>query len=112
VETSVREKENSMTIDRLKHIHLVLMVGISLFIPLFLAYSLYVDLSGTVLLCSDMSFEDSEDEDLSTCQNEFKVLVSKVFSNPLPAWTHFGRGVSLFLSPLTFIAQNKLVLRC
>jgi hypothetical protein len=68
------------------------MVGISLFIPFFLAYSLYVDLSGTVLLSSDTSFEDPENENLSTCQNEFKVLVSKVFSNPLPAWTHFHRG--------------------
>ena len=88
------------------------MLGISLFIPLFLAYSVYVELSETVLLSSDMSLEDPEDEDLSTCQNEFNILVSKVFSNPLPAWTHFGRGGSLFLSPLTFIAQNKFVLRC
>jgi hypothetical protein len=55
--------------SRFENIHLVLMLAISLFIPLFLAYSLYVDLSGTVLLSSDMSFEDLGDEDLSVCQN-------------------------------------------
>jgi hypothetical protein len=47
----VREKI-SMTMVRLKHTHLALMFGISLFIPLFLAYSLYVDLSEIVLLSS------------------------------------------------------------
>jgi hypothetical protein len=88
------------------------MVGISLFIPLFLAYSLYVDLSGTVLLSSDMSFEDPDDEDLSTCQNEFKVFVPTVSSNPLPPWTHFGRGSSLSSSPLTSHIQITPVLRC
>jgi hypothetical protein len=46
------------------------MLGISLLIPMPLAYSLYVDLSETMLLSSDMSFEDPEDEDLSTCQNK------------------------------------------
>ena len=101
-----------MTMDRLNHIHLVLMVGISLFIPLFLAYSLYVDLSEIVLLSSDMSFEDPEDEDLSTSQNEFKVFVPKVSSNPLVPRAHFGREPNLISSPLTFIAQNKPVLRC
>jgi hypothetical protein len=101
-----------MTVGRLKHIHLVLLLGISLFIPLFLAYSLYVDLSGTVLLSSDMSFEDSEDEDLSSCQNEFKVFVPTVTSNPLPPWTHFGKGSSLFSSPLTSYNQITPVLRC
>jgi len=88
------------------------MVGISLFIPLFLAYSLYVDLSEIVLLSSDMNYEDPEDEDLSNCQNEFKVFVPTLTSNPLSSWTHFGKGSSLFSSPLTFIAQNKPVLRC
>ena len=97
---------------RLKHIHLVLMLGISLFIPILLAYSLYFDLSGTVLLSSDMSFEDPEDEDLSTCQNEFKVFVPAVSSNSLLPWTHFGRGSSLFSSPLTSYTQITPVLRC
>jgi hypothetical protein len=68
----VKEEQISITMGRLKHIHLVLMLGISLLIPMPLAYSLYVDLSETVLLSSDMSFEDPEDEDLSTCQNELE----------------------------------------
>ena len=108
----MQEKENSMTTGRFKHIHLALMVGISLFIPLFLAYSLYVDLSEIVLLSSDMSFEDPGDEDLSTCQNEFKVFVPKVSSNPLVPRALFGGEPNLLSSPLTFIAQNTRVLRC
>ena len=96
---------------RLKHIHLVLMVGISIFIPLFVAYSVYVDLSETVLLSSDMSFEDADDEDSSTSQNEFKVFAPTLSSNLLPPWTHLARGSSLFLSPLTSYAQRTPVLR-
>ena len=108
----MQEEQICMTMGRLKHFHFVLMIGISLFIPLFLGYSLYVDLSETVFLSSDMSFEDSDDEDLSTCQNEFKVFVPTVSSNPLPPWTHFGKGPSLFSSPLTSYTQITPVLRC
>ncbi len=88
------------------------MLGISLFIPLFLAYSLYVDLSETVLLSSDMSFEDPRDEDLSICQNEFKVFVPTVSSSPLLSGTHFSRGFSLLSSPLMSHTQITPVLRC
>jgi hypothetical protein len=88
------------------------MLGISLLVPILLAYSLYVDLSGTVLISSDMSFEDPEDEDLSTCQRDFKVFVPTVSSNPLPSWTHFGKASSLLSSPLTSYHQITLVLRC
>jgi len=101
-----------MVMGRIKHTHLFLMLGISLFIPLFLAYSLYVDLSGTVLLSSDVSFEDPGDEDLSTCQNEFRVFVPEVVSNPLLPGAHFGGESSLFLSPLTSHTQITSVLRC
>lgn len=101
-----------MTMGRLKHIHLALMLGISLFIPVFLAYSLYVDLSETVLLSSDMSFEDPDDEDLSTCRNEFKVFVPTVSFNPLLTGTHFGKGSSLLSSPLTSHTEISSVLRC
>jgi hypothetical protein len=88
------------------------MLGISLFIPLLLAYSLYVELSGTVLSSSDMSFEDPDDEDLSTCQNEFKVFVLMVSSNPLLPGTHFSRECSLFSSPLRSYIQITPILRC
>ena len=109
---SVQEEQISMTMGRLKHNHLVLMLGISLLIPLLPAYSLYVDLSGTALLSSDISFEDPDGEDLSTCQNEYKVFVPTLSSNVLPPWTHLGRESSLFLSALTSYAQRTLVLRC
>jgi len=108
----VQEEQICMTMGRLKHIHFVLMIGISLFIPLFLAYSLYVDLSETVFLSSDMSFEDPDDEDLSTCQNEFKVFVPTLSSNPLLTGTHLGKGSSLFSSPLTSYTEITPVLRC
>ena len=98
--------------DRLKHFHPVLMLGMSLLIPLFLAYFFYVDLSGTVLPSSGMSFEDPEIEDLSTCQNELKVFVPAVSFNPLPSWTHFARGFSPFSPPLTSYNQATPVLRC
>ena len=101
-----------MTMDRLKHIHPVLILGISLLIPVLMAYSLYVDLSRTVLLSSDMSFEDFGDEDSSTCEREFKVFVPTVSSDALPPWTHFGRMSSLFLSPLTSYTQITPALRC
>lgn len=107
----MQEEQISMTMDRLKHIHLVLILGISLLIPILLAYSVYVDLSGTVLLSSDTSL-DPGDEDSSTRQNELKVFVPVVSSNPLPPWTHFGKGSGLFSSPLTSHAQITPVLRC
>jgi len=96
----------------LKHFHLVLILGISLFIPLFLAYSVYVDLSETVLLSSDMSFEDAEDEDLSTCQSELKVFVPTVSSNLVPHWIHCLWESSFFSSPLTSYTEITPVLRC
>ena len=103
-----------MVMGRFRHIHFTLLVGISLFIPFLLAYSLYVSLSGIVLSSSEMSFEDPEDEDLATCQSEheFKVSVSVVSFDPLLARTHSGGESSLLSSPLTFIAQNTPVLRC
>jgi hypothetical protein len=100
-----------MTMGRLKHIHFVLLLGISLFIPLFLAYSLYVDLSGTMFLPSDMS-EDCGDEDSSTCQSDFNVFVPTVSSVPFLPGAHFGSVSSLFFSPLTSHTQNRPVLRC
>jgi hypothetical protein len=101
-----------MTMGRLKQIHFILIFGTSLFIPLFLSYSLYVDLSGTVFLTSDMSFEDPEGEDSSTCQNEFRVFVPLVSSNQLVPWTHFGGESSLFSSLLMSYTQMTPVLRC
>jgi hypothetical protein len=101
-----------MTMGRLKHIRLVLVLGISLFISLFLAYSVYFDLSGTVPLSSDMSFEDPEAEDLSTCQNESTGLVPMVSSYVLVSCAHFGKELSLFWLPLTSYAQITPVLRC
>ena len=101
-----------MIMGRLKHIHLVLMVGISIFIPLFVAYSVYVDLSETVLLSSDMSFEDADDEDSSTCDNELKVFVPTVSFNLLPPWTRFGKESSFLFSPFTLHNQITPVLRC
>ena len=107
-----QEEQISMTMNRLKHIHLVLILGIFLLIPVLMAYCLDVDLSGTVFFSSDISFEDFGDEDYSTCEREFKVFVPTVSSNPLPPWTHFGRRSGLFSSLLTSYTQITPVLRC
>jgi len=101
-----------MIMGKLKHINFVLMLGISLFIPLFLAYSLYVDLSGTVLLSSDMSYEDPGDEDLSTCQGNHNVFVPSVSSDPFLPIAHFNNESNLLLSPSTSYTQTSPVLRC
>jgi hypothetical protein len=97
---------------RLKPIHLALAVGMSLFIPFFLPYSLSVDLSETVLPSSKMSFEDADDEDFSACQNEFKIPVPRISSNLLSPWTHFGVESRLFSSSLAPHTQIASVLRC
>ncbi len=96
-----------MTMGRLRYIHLVLLF--SLLIPLFMAYSVCVYLSETVLGSADMSFEDSDDEDLSTCQNDLKVFLPAV---SLFLGTHLGRGSSFFWSPLTSYTQITPILRC
>jgi hypothetical protein len=101
-----------MMMNQFKNMHLVLTLAISLFIPLFLAYSLYVDLSGTVLLSSDMRFEDPEDEDLSVFQNEFKVFVSTAFSIFLLPSAGSIEESHLFSFLLTPYPKNKLILRC
>ena len=101
-----------MTMGRLKYLHLVLMLGISIFIPLSPAFFLSVDLSETVLPCSDMSFEDADDEDSSTCDNELKVFVPTVSFNLLPPWTRFGKESSFLFSPFTLHNQITPILRC
>ncbi len=101
-----------MAMGRIKHIYFALLVGIPLIIPFFLAYSLYVDLSETILLSSDMSLEDPNDEDSSTCQDEFKDFVPMISSNLSLPTANFDGGFSLFLSPSTSHAQTTPILRC
>jgi hypothetical protein len=101
-----------MTIDRFRNIHFFLMLAISLFIPLFLAYSLYVELSGSSLLSSDISFEDPGGEDLSICKSESKTLLPGVISVLFPSGpTFIGEGY-LFSFLKTSHSQNRPVLRC
>ncbi len=101
-----------MTMSRSRQIRLGLLVGISLIIPFLLAYSLYVDLSETTLLSSDMSLEDPGDGDLSTYPDEVKVFLPTASFNPLSSWIHLGHEANLISTPLTYSSQNKSVLRC
>jgi hypothetical protein len=101
-----------MIMSRLKHVHLVLTIGISLFILPPLAYSLSDDLSDIVLVSSDMSFENIDGEELSTCQNEFELFVPPLSSNPLPLGALLGLGSGAFSSPLTPNTQITAILRC
>jgi hypothetical protein len=88
------------------------MLAISLFIPLFLAYSLCVELSEASLLSSDMSFEDPGDEDLAICTSESKILLPAVLSVLFLSGPTFIGGVYFFPFPKTFHSQNRPVLRC
>ncbi len=108
---SAQQEQISMTMGRLKHIHLILILALSVFIPMTLASSLYVDLSGVVFLSSDMS-KDSGDEDSSAYQSEFKVLVSASSSALFLPGAHFGSVSSLLLSSLPPDTQDRPVLRC
>ncbi len=108
----LQEEEISMIMGRFKHIQLAVMIGISLFIPLLLAYSVYVDMSATRLLSSDMSLEDSEDEDSSISQDEFKVFIPASSSTPLLFGSCFGRWSGIFPSPSTLYLEITPVLRC
>jgi len=101
-----------MTTGRLKPIHLAQVIGMSLFIPLFLACSPCVDLSETLPLSSDMRFEGPDDEDFSNCQNEFKIPVPKISPNPLSPWAHFGRRSGVLFISLTSHTQVTSFLRC
>ena len=104
-------KQILMAMARLKHTAFVLMLGTSILIPLFLAHSLYVDMSETVLHSCDMNFEGPDIEDSSTSQSEFKVFLPTVPSKSLSPWTRFSR-LNLFSSPLMWDTQAKPVLRC
>jgi hypothetical protein len=101
-----------MAVGRFKNLHLVLILGISLFIPFILSYSLNADLSGTVFVSSDMSFDSSGDEDLSTFQGKFKVFVATVSCNLCPRWNQLFKEPGFLSSSLTSCSQISPVLRC
>ncbi len=95
---------------RLKYIHLVLLLGASLFISLFIPYPVYVDVSET-LPSSEISFENPENEDLSICQRKFTVsyrwsLLTRFLG------LAFGTRSSLVSCPLTPDTQITPFLRC
>jgi hypothetical protein len=101
-----------MVRGRFKHIHFVLIVGLSLFTPLVLAYPLYADASEIVLLSFDMSFEEPGDEDLSTCQDWVKVFVPAFSPSLSSPWSSFCRWFSLLPSPSTLYVEIVPALRC
>jgi hypothetical protein len=96
---------------RFKNFNLILMVSLSLFIPLFLAYSLYVEWSGSTLLSSDMGYEDPGDEDLLICQKEFGV-VPTAYLVILDPETEFARESYVLSYLLTPRLHCTSILRC
>ncbi len=92
--------------------HYGVLLGISLFIPLFLSCSFHDDLSETVLPTSNMSYEDSGVEDLLTFQDELKAFMPTVSSGSFYFWAHLRWGSRLYSIPLTSVAQSMPVLRC
>jgi hypothetical protein len=98
--------------SRFKKLNVILILAISFLIPLFSTYLEYHNLSGTVFLSDDMSFEDTYDEDLSICQNDFNALVPIAFSIILFQSDNLIEQCYLFSSQITFHSQNKSILRC
>jgi hypothetical protein len=101
-----------MAMKRLKHIHLVLILGISLLIPMLMLFSFYVDLSETVLISSGINFENCGDDDSLVYRKEFNVFVPGVSSAPFHSNAHFHSVSNLFFSSLAPRTQFKQVLRC
>ena len=101
-----------MTTGRLKYIRFLLILGISLSVPLFLAYPVYVDLSETEFFSSDTSLEDPDDEDLSTFQDESQGFAPDVSWNPLLSLTYCALEFSLFSPVFTSHTQLVPVPRC
>jgi len=103
-----------MAAGRLKHVYLVVIIGIFLFSPLFLSYPYSPDvdnLSGTAPLSFDMSFEDAEEEDSSSWRGNFMVFVPAVSSNALLSGAHLVLGVGTSSRPLMSYTP-MWVLRC
>jgi hypothetical protein len=98
--------------SRFKKLNVILILAISFFIPLFSTYLEYYNLSGTVILFDDMSFEDTYDEDLSIFQNDFNAPVPIAFSRILFQSDNLIEQYCLFYSPITSYSQNKSILRC
>ena len=103
-----------MAAGRLKHVYLVVIIGIFLFSPLFLSYPYSPDvddLSGTVPLPFDMSFEDPEEEDSSSWQDNLRIFVPTVSSNALLSGTPIVLEAGAFTPPLMPYTP-MCVLRC
>lgn len=98
--------------SRSKKLNFILILVISFFIPLFSTYLEYPNLSGTLFLSDDMSFEDTYDEDFSICENDFNALVPMAFSIILFQSDNLIEQCYLFSSPITSHSQNKPILRC
>lgn len=101
-----------MATGQLKHLHLIIILGISLLIPTLVAYSIYVDLLETLFFSSNMSFDNPGNEDFSTVQNELKVLLPSASCHRLSSVTHPRIDSNFFSSLLTADNQITPVFRC
>ena len=97
---------------RSKRANFILILTIFLFIPLFSTYFQYNNLSGSIFLSDEMSFEDPGDEDLSMSQDESKALLPAVFFETLLQGSHVFEETSAFFSHLISHSLNTAILRC
>ena len=101
-----------MATGQLKHIHIIVLVGVSVLIPPFAAYPFCVELSGFPFFPSDMSYDDPGDEVLSTCQDESTVLASLASFDLLPTLTPLSGRSRIISAHFIWPIQNTCVLRC
>ena len=95
-----------------KKLNLILILAISLLIPFFSTYSGYDNLSESIFLSNEMSFEDPDDEDLSILQNESRNSLPATFFEILPHGSYILEEPSFIFYRWTCCSQAKPILRC
>jgi hypothetical protein len=96
----------------LKKLNVILVLAISLLIPFFSTYSGYDNLSESILLSNEISFEDPDDEDLSILQNESRNSLPATFFEILPHGSYILEEPCFISSRLASRSHAKPILRC
>jgi hypothetical protein len=94
-------------------IQIFLVIIISLFIPISLAYLNYYNLAKADFISLDLSFENPDQENLLLDQqNESKVFILSAFSILFPSGINLLKKFPPFFLTMCFSDQKTFVLRC
>jgi hypothetical protein len=96
---------------RLAQIFLVILISLS--IPLLSAYLDYYDLAEAGFLACDISFENSDEDNLSIDrQNEYEAFLPSAFSIRFPSGIDLLGQLPHFSFKTCFLDQKTFFLRC